>query len=194
MTRFYSLLITSLLLQIQQLSLHAQTEYGETLKSRIYVGGSFALGLGNVTSIDISPMAGYNFNRYLSAGAGITYMFYSYNDPFGASTDYRTSFYGARVFARAVPLPDLLRGLFLHAEYESINNERFAEAFPNGPFQLQRAWTPAVLIGPGFRSQMGANSFFTLSLYYNLLDDGTVERSIYSGPIIYRVGFIFGLY
>jgi hypothetical protein len=172
----------------------AQTEYGETFKSRIYVGGSFALGLGNVTSIDISPMAGYNFNRYLSAGAGITYMFYSYNDPFGNSADYRTSFYGARVFARAVPLPDLLRGLFLHAEYESINNERLAEAFPNGPLQLQRTWTPAVLIGPGFRSQMGANSFFTLSLYYNVLDDGTMATSIYSGPIIYRVGFIFGLY
>ncbi|MCB0819115.1 MAG: hypothetical protein KDC13_00725 [Bacteroidetes bacterium] len=188
----FSTLVLLFLLGIS--GIQAQTDYGETFKSRLYVGGSFALGLGTVTSIDLSPMAGYNINRFLSAGIGTTYMFYSYNDPYGNGSDYRTSFWGGRVFARAVPFPDALRGLFLHAEYESISNERLAEAYPNGPLELTRVWTPAVLVGPGFRSQMGANSYFTLSLYYNVLDDGTVSSSIYSGPIIYRIGFIFGLY
>ncbi|MEX1190309.1 MAG: hypothetical protein WED33_13705 [Bacteroidia bacterium] len=171
--------------------LKAQTEYGESFKSHLYVGGSFGLGLGTITTIDISPMVGYNFNRYLSAGVGATYLFYSQNLP---GQDYRTSFYGTRVFARAVPLPDLLRGLFLHAEYETMNNERYTQDDPFGPIVLKRAWTPAILIGPGYRSQLGANSFFTLSLYYNILDDGTPQSTIYGGPIVYRIGFIFGLY
>ena len=171
--------------------IHSQTEYGESFKSRLYVGGSFGLGLGTVTNIDLSPMAGYNFNRYLSGGLGATYMFYSYNQP---GQDYRTSFYVTRVFGRVVPLPDLLRGLFVHVEYETMNNERFVQDDPFGPIVLKRAWTPALLLGPGFRSQLGANSFFTLSLYFNLMDDGTPQSTIYGGPIIYRVGFIFGLY
>lgn len=186
-----SLLIGLLLLVSTNTSILAQTEFGETFKSRLYVGGTFGLSLGNTTSIDLSPMAGYNINRYFSAGIGTSYMFYSYNQP---GQDYRTSFYGGRFFARAVPLPDVLPGLFLHVEYESINNERYTQDDPFGPIVLRRAWTPALLVGPGFRQQAGENSFFTLSLYYNLSDDGTPSSSIYNGPIIYRIGLIFGLY
>lgn len=171
--------------------LFAQTEYGESLKSRLFFGGTFGLGLGTVTNIDLSPMAGYNINRYFSGGLGITYMFYSFNQP---GQDYRTSFYGTRLFARAVPLPDLFPGIFVHAEYELMNNERFVQEDPFGPVVLKRAWTPAILVGPGYRSNIGTNSFFTLSLYFNLMDDGTPQSSIYGGPIVYRIGFIFGLY
>jgi long-subunit fatty acid transport protein len=58
----------------------AQTEYGETLKSRLYVGGNFGLGFGTLTSIDVSPMIGYNINRHFSGGVGATYMYYSYRN------------------------------------------------------------------------------------------------------------------
>ena len=55
--------------------LNAQTEYGETFTSRLYVGGIFGLGLGTFTSIDVSPLIGYNFNRFSFAGVGATYMY-----------------------------------------------------------------------------------------------------------------------
>jgi long-subunit fatty acid transport protein len=172
-------------------SANAQTNYGEDFKSRLYVGGTFGLGLGTVTNIDLSPMIGYNINDYFSGGVGMTYMFYSYNQP---GQDVRTSFYGGRLFLRAVPLPQTLPGLYLHAEIENINNERYIADPVSGFYNLQRAWTPGILVGPGFRQQAGSNSYFTIGLYYNLLDDGTAESSIYNGPIVYRIGFIFGLY
>jgi hypothetical protein len=172
-------------------SIQAQTEYGETFKSRLYVGGNFGLQFGSLTSIDLSPFVGYNINRHFSAGLGMTYMFYSYRF---ANVNYRSSFYGGRIFTRIRPLPDQLPGLFLHGEYESINNERYVQKDPNSPYVLARAWTPAVLAGLGFRQQAGTNSFFTISILYNVLDDGTAQSSVYGGPLIYRVGFVFGLY
>jgi hypothetical protein len=190
--RSYTYIIGSILfyLGFSQIT-SAQTEYGESFKSRLYVGGTFGLGLGTVTNIDLSPMAGYNFNHYLSGGFGVTYMFYSYNQP---GQDVRTSFYGGRLFLRAVPLPEILPGLYLHAEIESINNERYFANPVTGFFTLRRAWTPGILVGPGYRQQAGTNSYFMIGLYYNVLDNGTAESSIYNGPIIYRIGFIFGLY
>jgi hypothetical protein len=169
----------------------AQTEFGETFASKIYVGGNFGLGFGTFTSIDISPLAGYNFNRVFSAGIGGTYMYYQYRLNAGSSE--RASFYGARVFARAVPLPEILPNIFLHGEYESINNEREVEE-PLGNFEFKRTWTPAVPVGLGLRQPAGQNSFFTIMVLWNMLDDGTQASSIYGGPLIYRVGLIVGLY
>ncbi len=170
--------------------LHAQTEYGETFASRLYVGGNFGLGFGTFTSIDISPLAGYNFNRVFSAGIGGTYMYYQYR--YGNDSE-RASFYGARIFARALPLPEILPNIFLHGEYESINNERWVEG-PIGNFEFKRTWTPAVPVGLGLRQPAGQNSYFTIMVLWNMLDDGTQASSIYGGPLIYRVGLIVGLY
>jgi hypothetical protein len=171
--------------------LNAQTEYGETFTSRLYVGGNFGLGFGTFTSIDVSPLVGYNFNRVFSAGVGATYMYYQYRLNSGSSE--RASFYGARVFARAVPLPEILPSIFLHGEYEAINNERWLLS-PSGIYEPKRTWTPAVPVGLGIRQNAGENSYFTFTVLWNLFDDGTQASSIYGGPLIYRVGMIFGLY
>ena len=173
------------------LNTQAQTEYGETIKSKLFVGSTFSLGFGTYTNVDISPMIGYNINRYFSAGLGATYMFYSYNN--GAER-IQGNFYGGRIFSRIMPLPDLLPGIFLHGEMESINNERYIAINPNTFPVLTRTWTPAVLVGAGFRQKAGNNSYFTVSILYNLSDDGTSASTIYNGPLIYRVGFILGLY
>lgn len=181
------LLLTQLLLAG---SIHAQTEYGETFKSRLYAGGNFGLGFGTFTSIDISPLVGYNINRYFSAGVGASYMFYSYR--INPNESERASFYGFRTFGRIVPLPDILPNIFLHGELESINNERWVENV-FGAYEFRRTWTPAIPVGVGFRQMAGENSFFNVTILWNLLDDGTQASSIYGGPLIYRVGFIFGL-
>lgn len=169
----------------------AQTEFGETQKSRIYVGGNFSLSLGNITLVEVSPLAGYNITRSLSAGIGTTYMFYSYRDQFQS---YRTSFYGGRIFTRFVPLPDLLPAFFLHGEIESLSAERLLTNPITGVFELDRKFVPAYMAGIGIRQPAGKNSFFTLTLLYNFSDDGTFESTIYPSPIQLRVGYIFGLY
>ena len=168
----------------------AQTEFGETFKSRLYVGGNFGLGFGTFTSIDVSPMVGYNINRHFSGGFGATYIFYSERTLNGKSE--RSSFYGGRIFGRIVPLPDILPNIFLHGEIESIS--RLIEVENSmGAFEYKRTWTPAIPVGAGFRQMAGENSFFTVTVLWNLLDDGTQASSIYGGPLLYRVGFIFGL-
>lgn len=177
------------LLLLMPLGTQAQTEYGETLVSRLYAGGNFGLGFGTLTSIDVSPMIGYNINRHFSGGVGATYMYYSYRNYTGQSE--RASFYGGRIFGRIVPLPDMLPNIFLHGEIESINNERWVEN-EFGAFEFKRAWTPAVPVGAGFKQMAGENSFFSITILWNLLDDGTQASSIYGGPLLYRVGFIFG--
>jgi long-subunit fatty acid transport protein len=168
----------------------AQTEYGETFVSRLYVGGNFGLGFGSLTSIDVSPMIGYNINRHFSGGVGATYMYYSYRNYTGESE--RASFYGGRIFGRIVPLPDMFPNIFLHGEFESINNERWVKN-DLGAYEFKRTWTPAVPIGAGFKQMAGENSFFSITVLWNILDDGTQASSIYGGPLLYRVGFIFGL-
>ena len=52
---------------LYSLNTQAQTEYGETLKSKLYVGATFGLGFGTYTNIDVSPMIGYNINRHFSS-------------------------------------------------------------------------------------------------------------------------------
>jgi hypothetical protein len=83
--------------------------------------------------------------------------------------------------------------IFLHGEIESISRRREVEN-ALGAFELKRVWTPAIPVGAGFRQMAGENSFFSITVLWNLLDDGTQASSIYGGPLLYRVGFIFGLY
>jgi hypothetical protein len=52
-----------------------------------------------------------------------------------------------------------------------------------GAFEFKRAWTPAVPVGAGFKQMAGENSFFTITVLWNLLDDGTQASSIYGGPL-----------
>ena len=105
----YHFRLLLLIICLFSVNLKAQTDYGETVKSRLYVGGTFGLGFGTYTNIDLSPMVGYNFNRHLSGGVGMTYMFYSYRN---GSESIRGNFYGGRIFTRILPLPDLLPNIF----------------------------------------------------------------------------------
>jgi hypothetical protein len=179
-------ILCTLLLNLQQIN--AQTEFGETPKSKIFVGSTFRLGISNFGSlIELSPYVGYNINSFLAAGVGPSYTFYSVRN-FGQT--YRTHYYGGRGFLRVLPAPERLPGLFLAAELETINNEDLSTY----NVVKTRRWTPAYLVGAGFRQKTGNNSYFTVSLLFNLADDGTYESTIYGGPLVYRVGYMFGLY
>lgn len=181
--KLISLIIAVLSLSIGQLT--AQTEFGETPKSKIFIGSTFRLGISNFGSlIELSPYVGYNINSFLAAGVGPSYTFNSVRN-FGQT--FRTHLYGARGFLRILPAPERLPGLFVAAEIETINHKPFINL-------STRQWTPAYLIGAGFRQKTGDNSYFTISLLFNLADNGTFESTIYGGPLVYRVGYMFGLY
>lgn len=189
-TNYLFLLLTIMLLNPYQTD--AQTEFGETPKSRIFLGSTFRLGISNFGSlIELSPYAGYNINRFVAAGVGPSYTFYSERFQ---NQSYRTHYFGGRGFIRILPLPDRLPALFLTAELETINNEYFFQDPISFEIKRGRRWTPAYLVGGGFRQKTGSNSYFTISLLFNLADNGTPESTIYGGPLVYRVGYMFGLY
>lgn len=166
--------------------LKAQTEFGDTFKSRVYVGGNFGLNLGTITLVEVSPLAGFNFTERFSAGLGFSYIYYS-DARFKPAL--RFNMIGGRAFARFLVLDQL----FLHAEYEVMSYKDLVFE-PGSSFgELKRIFTPAIPVGVGYRSQVGANSFFTISLLYDTMSRTNIN-TLYPNGIIYRIGFIYGLY
>ena len=44
--------------------------------SKLSVGGNFSLQFGDYTVVGISPQIGYDFSKYLTAGAGFGYTYF----------------------------------------------------------------------------------------------------------------------
>lgn len=125
---------------------------------RTFVGGNFGLLFGNITMIDLSPNAGYKITENFSAGVGITYIYF--NDRF---FNYSTNIYGGRVFARY----NFLEKFLLHTEYEILNMELWNRL----DFKRDRVNYPRLLLGGGFRQNIGTNSSLMLLVLFNVLDD-----------------------
>ena len=147
-------------------------------KDRIYIGGNLGLQFGNETYIDISPLVGYKFTEKVTAGAGITYIYYRYKDSY---YNYNTSIYGGRIFGRYFFIPSL----FAHAEVELLN----MELFNTSSYEYYRKNIISPFVGGGYIQRMGSNSGIYLMLLYNLNDSA---ESPYSNPIV-RIGFNVGL-
>ena len=77
---------------------NAQWEEPPSLRDRIFFGGNFGLSFGNLTSIVISPIAGYRITPKLSSGLGIRYEYFKYNYP--GFVPYDTHIFGGTVFGR----------------------------------------------------------------------------------------------
>jgi hypothetical protein len=164
----------------------SQTMFGDTFKSKIYVGGNFGLNFGTISMLELSPMAGFNFTERLSAGLGFSYIYFSDNR---FSPSLRFNMLGGRTFARFL----ISDQFFFHAEYERMSFKDMVFLPGASTSVLKRVWVPAIPIGLGYRSQVGANSFFTINLLYDVLSKDNVN-TLYPGGLLYRMGFIIGLY
>lgn len=125
---------------------------------RTFVGGNFGLLFGNITMIDLSPNAGYKITENFSAGVGITYIYYNY-----PRYKYSTNIYGGRVFTRY----NFLENFLLHTEYEILNMELINIL----DLKRERINYPRLLLGGGFRQNIGTNSSLMLLVLFNVLDD-----------------------
>lgn len=142
-----------------------------TFKERIFTGGNLGLQFGSITFIDISPLVGYRINQDLSAGLGLTYRFFR-----DAKTDFSSSIYGARVFARYT----IWRNIFAHGEYEVLNGE-----WTRG----QRGLTENALVGAGYYSAITDKIGLNLMVLWNFNLSGV---PLYTNPVI-RGGVNIGL-
>lgn len=151
------------------------------LKDRMYFGGNFSLQLGNVTFIDVSPLAGAMITEKYSAGVGATYQYYN-NSFFRDATSH---VYGGRIFNRY----NIFRQIFLHAEYEALNLE-VPNFIPNtNEVFFTREWVPGLFGGAGYFVPFGDRGGMNFMVLYNFSHDNI--RSNYNEPYVFRVGFVF---
>jgi hypothetical protein len=164
-----------------------------SLRDRLFFGGNFGLSFGDVTSIIVSPIAGFHFTPRLAGGLGIRYEYYKNNYP--GFSPYDTHIYGGSVFSRfmivknmgeVIGFGGLGTGLFIQGEYETLSLEReyfdFSAVDPEGRFFLH-----SVLVGGGIYQPIGERAGFLITVLWNLNES---HKSIYSNPVI-RIGFTF---
>ncbi|WP_194776511.1 hypothetical protein [Pararhodonellum marinum] len=162
---------------------HAQIEYDPEQKAplldRMYFGGNFSLQFGDVTFIDISPLAGLMVTPRFSTGLGVTYQYLNFRF-FNQSNN----IYGGRVFTRY----NVFNNIFLHGEYESLNTV-FTRVDPaTNETAFVREWVPGLFLGGGYFVPFGRRGGANVTLLYNILHDNV--RSPYFEPLIIRVGFV----
>lgn len=149
-------------------------------KDRIRAGGSFGLGFGTFTNVNISPMVGYQITDKLVGGVGATLMWFK-SRYFG----YNTVNYGGRGFLmyQVVPVVNII------AEYETLNV----------PMSYQkRKWLSSPMIGASYSQPTGGKLIRAVHFtalynvnYNNQIDPYNGENlSPYGSPFVFRVTFL----
>ena len=145
-------------------------------KDRIFTGGGLNLQFGTVTVVGASPILGYMFTDKISAGIGITYLYYQNN-----TFNYKSSIYGGRLFGRYFVIDQL----FLHAEYEVLN----LQVYNDVKKAYSREFAPGLLLGAGYSQLVGGTVRLNLMVLWDVIED---DYYPYTNPII-RGGLAFGL-
>lgn len=133
---------------------------------RLRFGGDVIASFGTVTALGASPFVGYEVSERYIPGIGGTYIYLSANG-------IEQHQYGVRNFHRFLVTEEL----FVHGEFEYLSFRVNTSNDVGG----QTLSAPAILLGGGYRQPLGENSFFIMSVLYDVLED---PNSPYSGPII----------
>jgi len=142
-------------------------------KRNLVFGGGLGLSFGNdYTSFIIAPQVGYRFNNYFTAGAGISYSYYSFNN-------WSQNYLGANIYARVTPISYI--ALQIQPEiYKMWAGDRFNNTISKT--------VPCLLVGGGAILPTGRNSAVSMMLYYDLVQN---EYSPYFNRLVYSIGYIF---
>lgn len=155
------------------------------MSERIRLGGSFGLGFGTVTNINLSPMAGLQLTEKLVGGIGATYM-WLYSRRLGVNNNY----YGGRTFLMYSVLPMIT----LQAEYEGMNVQYYNPVERRN----QRMWIGSPLLGGAYTQPLGGRytRAVHMTLLYNLNYQNQLNpytgRNIspYTSPFVFRITFL----
>jgi hypothetical protein len=77
-------------------------------------------------------------------------------------------------------------GIFTHVEYELLNLDRDLSNQLSRE-RVKRFWLPGLLVGIGVKQNFGKNSFFSISILYNVI---ATSKTPYDNPVL-RVGLYF---
>ena len=172
---------------------YAQDEPDETApkgfdKSKLFFGGNFGVGFGsNTSSIIVSPQAGYRFNSYVAAGAGVNFNYYSYKTYYSGGLEAKTRFgySGLNIFGRLYPIPYILIQAQPELNY-SWGSIKYSDNIPTE--KLKGQFVPSLLVGGGAAIPTGGNGALLLMLQYDVLQE---TRSPYGSKAFFTMGYNF---
>src|SRR3569832_2147978 len=116
LNRIYTLVICLMLMLSASQTICAQRDHVNpepgAWKDKIGFGGNIGLRFGDITYVEVSPIAGYRIAPFLMPGIGATYRYISYH--YSQYGSYSNNVYGGSVWLRAYVAPMI----FGYAEYE----------------------------------------------------------------------------
>lgn len=151
-------------------------------KENLFFGGNFGLSFGSsYTLVNISPQAGYRFNRYVAAGAGINFI-YTSSKYFEFRENYGVA--GLNVFGRFYPIEQI----FVQVQPE-MNYTWGKQKYVGGAeVTLDGKMVPSLLAGGGVAIPIGRKGAMLIMVQYDVLQQ---TRSPYGNRPFVSVGFNF---
>jgi len=147
------------------------------LQPKLFYGGGFGLGFGDVDYYEIWPLVGINLTPAL--GVGVQFLYRHRKDKRYQQT-LTTDDYGTTLFGRyRFPGP-----FYLEAEYEYLDYEYY-RATING-LTTERNNFSSFLAGGGISQAVGGNASVYATVLYNFSYDQ--KNSPYDSPWITRFG------
>ncbi len=143
--------------------------------SKLSIGGNLSLQFGDYTLVGISPQVGYDFSKYLTAGAGLGYTyfkedFYDY--------DYSGSYLSFNLFGRFYPVEYLVIGV-----QPEISRLWQTLKYNDGYKHSENEFVPSFLIGGGVR--LGG---MIAMIQYDVVQN---KNSPYGDNLFYSIGYTF---
>ncbi len=161
--------------QSQQIENKIPSEKSKFDKNKLVLGGSLGLNFSNYyTLINIAPQIGYALSSKFTAGAGISYNYYHYND-----YDESYHYMGFNLFGRLNPI----RYISLQVQPEiyrmwgSINDQ-----------SIKSRVIPCFLVGAGVNIPAGRGGISTM-FFYDVVQN---NDSPYGNQVFYSIGYVFG--
>ncbi len=147
--------------------------------SNWYLGGTFGLSFGTVTSISIMPEVAYAVTEDFFVGAGVRYSYFQDNSIVPV---YKSTVWGGKLFLRYY----FLENIFAHVEAERLY---FQDPYYTSPIGSDWIYRDYFYGGGGYRQWMGQNSYMTMEILFDLTNN---DYSFGTNPI-FRIGFGIGL-
>lgn len=145
--------------------------------SKLSVGGNFSLQFGDYTVVGISPQIGYDFTKYLTAGAGFGYTYFK-DKHYDYKYKWNNSYLSFDVFGRFYPVEYLVISVQpeMSRMWQNIK-------YNDGMEFSESKFVPSFLIGGGVR--LGG---MMAMIQYDVVQD---KNSPYGDNIFYSVGYTF---
>jgi hypothetical protein len=157
--------------------------------SRLFFGGNFGVSFGDYTFVNVSPLVGYRFNKYLAAGTGINFIYSDYKYRYTTGQEYYRDQYGyagLSIFGRVYPIQFIF--LQVQPEYNYSWGKRKYSNPPLPEEKLEGKFVPSLLLGAGAAIPTGARGAFIVSVQYDVIQD---VRSPYGSNAFFSVGYNF---